>query len=211
MATISKKLKGEIQKFFPNLTGRSLRKLLMQNQQLLVEFNKRVNVHSYPVFSYETNKINLQNAQLPGVDLRHESLGDFDLREANLREAKLTGANLSGANLGGANLSGANLEGADLSGANLEGADLSGANLTGANLTGAKLTGACLNRTKLGATNLTGTDIEGVIDFTGAPKVAKQHLCITEQAIKAGSFSHEKEQAILEKIQEIQNLINSGR
>ena len=73
-----------------------------------------------------------------------ESLGHVDLSGLNLE-----GADLSGLNLIRANLSGANLEGADLSGAFLRYANLSGANLEGANIEGADLFDADLIGVKI--------------------------------------------------------------
>ncbi len=52
----------------------------------------------------------------------------------NLERADLSGVNLSNANLVSADLEEANLSNANLSGANLTNADLEEANLTGANL-----------------------------------------------------------------------------
>ena len=72
-------------------------------------------------------KLNLQYANLHGVDLRY----------ANLRGASLIGANLSGANLIGANLSDANLRGADMRNANLFRTNLRNANFYEALLEGA--------------------------------------------------------------------------
>lgn len=65
-----------------------------------------------------------------------------DLRGMNLAEASLINARLAGANLEGADLRKARLPSADLSGANLREADLRGASLHRANLIGADLRGA---------------------------------------------------------------------
>ncbi len=69
-------------------------------------------------------------------------LQDADLKGLDLRDARLNVAQLSGANLEGANLREARLNAADMRNCNLQGADLSGATLHRADLTGADLRGA---------------------------------------------------------------------
>lgn len=118
-----------------------------------------------------------------GVDWTGCDQAGRDLSGGLLFEARLTGANFAGANLSGADLASAVLTGANFSGANLSGAfldggpnfatqlaarganfagaDLSGtsmrnANLIGADLTGANLTGAVLRFSNLTQSNLTG-------------------------------------------------------
>lgn len=86
--------------------------------------------------------VDLEKADLRGVDLSNANLVRADLEKANLSGANLSGANLSGADLEEANLSGANLRGANFTGADLEDAIFTGADVTGANFTGAKLKGA---------------------------------------------------------------------
>lgn len=108
-------------------------------------------------------------ADLSGMDLRCEELGNSNLCGANLSGAKLWNANLididlSHANLSNANLYGANLRGANLRNANLCGADLRGADLYCADLHGADLSKAKLHYTELSYTNLTGVDFSDV-DF----------------------------------------------
>jgi hypothetical protein len=89
-------------------------------------------------------KIQLNEAHLPG---------------ANLREANLLGADLRGANLNSADLWGANLPGADLWGADLTEVDLTGANLTEADLSGANLNSADLRKTIFSGAHFGGTII----------------------------------------------------
>lgn len=85
--------------------------------------------------------VDLEKADLRGVDLSNANLVRADLEEVNLSGANLRGADLTGADLERANLSGANLRGANLPGADLEDAIFTGADVTGANFTGAKLKG----------------------------------------------------------------------
>ena len=78
--------------------------------------------------------LNLNDAQLPGVDLRHSNLIRTQLQRANLENAQLQGAKLIMADLSEANLKGANLREAKLIGANLKNTQLDGADLTHADL-----------------------------------------------------------------------------
>jgi uncharacterized protein YjbI with pentapeptide repeats len=87
--------------------------------------------------------VDLQGAQLRGIDLV-----SADLNDANLRGADLSGANLLDANLRGAELSKADLSDADLRYADLIEADLSDANLNGADLGDANLNNANLNNAR---------------------------------------------------------------
>ena len=129
-----------------------------------------------------TDKLNLSNRNLRGIDF-----SNFDLTRANLSGANLSGANLSGANLLWVNLLGANLQGANLREANLSRTQLSRANLSLVDLSGtnlsttylsrvllreANLSGANLSRTHLSEVNLSGANLSGAIlngaDLSGA-------------------------------------------
>jgi hypothetical protein len=74
----------------------------------------------------------LDDARLPGVQMRHTNLACARLPEAQLDRSDLTDADLRQADLEGAQLTGANLSSAYLQGANLSRTDLRGANLSGA-------------------------------------------------------------------------------
>ncbi|WP_165979712.1 pentapeptide repeat-containing protein [Kocuria rosea] len=100
-------------------------------------------------YPWPTQQINLNRAQLRGVDL-----SNADLEGANLREVSLHNADLSSANLKGADLRWATLTGSDLSEANLEGANLSKATLTNAYLPEANLQAARLNHAHLAGADL---------------------------------------------------------
>ncbi|MEO7840409.1 MAG: toll/interleukin-1 receptor domain-containing protein [Anaerolineales bacterium] len=120
--------------------------------------------------------INLYNADLRGVRLKEDAIGDEDLGEdpfgrinfsnanlveANLNNAYLLGAILFDANLKRANLSRANLNAALLGHAilrqaNLKHTSLRGVELNGAVLMGADLSGSDLTDAFLGEANLTG-------------------------------------------------------
>ncbi len=130
--------------------------------------------------------LNLQRAELGGLDLaceggQKQAADCADLTGANLAGAKLSDANLAGANLSGANLSRATLIGtslvdanlsfvdlsgaylpyADLSGADLSDADLYGANASFANLSAARLSHANLSHANLAGANLAGANLAG--------------------------------------------------
>ncbi len=83
--------------------------------------------------SLDAANIQLDNAFLPGADLKSVWIPQALLRKAVLIDADLTSANLYSANLYSANLSIAHLSFADLRDADLRDADLWGATLTGAN------------------------------------------------------------------------------
>jgi uncharacterized protein YjbI with pentapeptide repeats len=120
----------------------------------------------------DLHNANLRNIKLRDSYLRHTNFSLSDLRGANLSDSYLDGANFSNANLGNANLSSAELIGAflmnaDLSGANLRYADFShsilhSANLTGVDLRNADLTAASLIEARFEKANLTGCRIYGV-------------------------------------------------
>ena len=106
----------------------------------------------------------LSNADLNQVDLRNARLVRSDLSGANLNQAVLSGADLRTSNLRGTDLSVANLQSANLENADLSGADLYAADFNGADLNGAILTGVKINDTDLSASNLDGV-ISGQMIF----------------------------------------------
>ncbi|HWR83729.1 MAG TPA: pentapeptide repeat-containing protein [Candidatus Deferrimicrobium sp.] len=111
-------------------------------------------------------------ADLRGIDLMGDSLGEVNLPHAcmlfaDLRYADLQGANLQRAVLARARLDSASLVGANLQGANLKYADLQGAVLWNANLQGALLWNANLQGAHLLIANLQGADL-GNANLRGA-------------------------------------------
>ncbi len=86
--------------------------------------------------------INLEKANLEGIQLNRGILGAARLFEADLTKANLDKSYLQEAHLVKATLKNASLIGADLTGANLGGADLTEANLDSAKLRGSKLNSA---------------------------------------------------------------------
>jgi uncharacterized protein YjbI with pentapeptide repeats len=147
--------------------------------------------------THDTDRIDLQGANLTGANLRSANLADANMRWTNLsrvhagqanlagahfRSADLTKIDFSGANLSsasfrdaklpdaimpGANLTGARLYGADLTHADLTGADLTVAHSRGATFTGANLTAANFARADLGDVNMRLANLADA-NFTGA-------------------------------------------
>ena len=115
--------------------------------------------------------MDLNRADLSGLDLTGANFRSTTLREAQFVESELSGANFTKADLTGANLNDAILAGtilyaallhkADLTGAFLRWADLSRAVATHANFTGADLRRTHLARTNFEAANLTGVKVYG--------------------------------------------------
>jgi uncharacterized protein YjbI with pentapeptide repeats len=124
------------------------------------EFRSRLHVPSDPV-----SKVDLEEADLTGADLRRA-----DLEGANLGYVNLTGANLKRAFLWDVNLLGANLTHANLEDVNALGADLSNANFTGASLAG-----AFLRQTNLVASNFADADLRAA-NLEGAELGSAKHL-----------------------------------
>ena len=95
-----------------------------------------------------------------------------DLRGVDLRGANLTNANLRGADLSGANLSHATLIKADLSRANLQKANFTGADMTSCDMTMTYGRGAIFYKTKLCMAYLRYAQYKNAFfiecDFTGA-------------------------------------------
>ena len=102
----------------------------------------------------ESNRLNLSNTYLNGIDISGANFNGANLNKAKLHGAKLKGTKLSFAHLEGAELSEANLERADLFGAKLNGANLKKAKLIWTNLQTANLRGVNLERADLTEANL---------------------------------------------------------
>ena len=126
----------------------------------------------------------LQQINLPLIQLAQANLSRVNFREANLREANLSEATLHRADLSGANLSHARLTRTDLRGVNFRGANLSGADLSESRMVmesagrdasavqvqvgagrypalRANLSHALLSGAKLREANLLGADLSG--------------------------------------------------
>jgi uncharacterized protein YjbI with pentapeptide repeats len=99
--------------------------------------------------------MDLEDAEIPGINLSNSTLV-----RANLSGANLSKADLSGTNLGSSCLENTNLKQANLSGAILSNGSLMGANLTKANLSSADLM-AC------GLANINLTDARVVDTWFG--------------------------------------------
>jgi uncharacterized protein YjbI with pentapeptide repeats len=112
--------------------------------------------------------VNLEGADLSGVDLRRANLTDADLHGINLTEADLSGSDLRGANLRGANLRAAYLRATDIMGANLSAANLREANLRAAYLRTADLSLADLTGADLREANPRTLYDLGVVMLVGA-------------------------------------------
>ena len=136
----------------------------------------RIDVEKLLQIAGSSEKLNLSNKNLRGIDFKYMHLSRADLRGANLRGADLFNADLRGADLFNADLSNTNLSNtdlrdtdlrdADLSNTNLSGAYLSGANLSNTNLRyfnlrGAYLSGAYLSNTDLSNTDLSNFNLSG--------------------------------------------------
>ncbi|PZO20877.1 MAG: hypothetical protein DCF25_05855 [Leptolyngbya foveolarum] len=103
--------------------------------------------------------IDLDSANLHGINLSHVNLTSANLSRTYLRDANLTGSNLSSARLCDASLPGASLNDATLTCANLDGAILVSADFTGADLSGARLTGIDFKNVNLMDANLSGVNL----------------------------------------------------
>jgi hypothetical protein len=103
------------------------------------------------------------------LDLNQADLSGVNLTGVDLNGANLDNADLSDANLGGTNLSHADLDGVSLYRANLSNANLSGAHLYKAKLSNADLSGADLSDTYLDKVNLSGAI--GVTEHTLERKI----------------------------------------
>lgn len=121
--------------------------------------------------------IDLANANLANVNLNHAILTGADLRKATLDRGQFEAAHLKGTNLVGAKLFRANLRGADLIVADLTNAELNNVDFTGAELYRAQLIAADLQNTiaigsDLYRANFTGANLKNVDfragDLTGA-------------------------------------------
>jgi serine/threonine protein kinase/uncharacterized protein YjbI with pentapeptide repeats len=106
---------------------------------------------------------NLQGARLKGARLGYAQLWYVNLKNGKLDRTKLWNANLTGANLENAQLEGSNLYGANLRDVKLADANLKGALLENAFLQGANLAGANLQGANLAGANLENANLKGAI------------------------------------------------
>jgi uncharacterized protein YjbI with pentapeptide repeats len=112
----------------------------------------------------------LSNSDLSSVDLSAAYLSDVDLSNAYLNNTDLSDAIMSDANL-----SDAKVLAADLHHTNLIGADLSGADLFEANLSDASLSYADMRNASLSRANLSGADLSQA-DLSDAKRWTEKQL-----------------------------------
>ncbi|MDC0741598.1 DUF2169 family type VI secretion system accessory protein [Polyangium mundeleinium] len=107
------------------------------------------------------DRMELEGADLSGLDFSDRSLVGVDLRGAKLRGCRFVAANLTEALLSGSDLAGAVLDGAEL-----QAADLTDACIENATLKGAKVDGADLSNARGARARLDGIRGEGAL-FAG--------------------------------------------
>jgi uncharacterized protein YjbI with pentapeptide repeats len=106
------------------------------------------NAHVVRLLS-ESEIIPLSDLLFEGIDLQKADLEGINFVDAALTRAKLQGANLHGAKMLKANLQGANLQGANLQGADLRKTKMGESNLREANLQAAKMQEAEMQEAKM--------------------------------------------------------------
>ena len=111
--------------------------------------------------------VDLENADLSGLDFSGESLNGANLKNANLTNTDLSGVDLRDANLSGANLTGANIMNADAFNATFTRAQLVDANLRSLEAEYAHFNNANLRRADLSYGNFEHAHFIGT-DLTGA-------------------------------------------
>ena len=107
------------------------------------------------------------HAKLPGVNIANTDLTDAFFNYSDLSDAKFRNVNFNRTRFFAANLSGAKLQDAELTDTDFHNADLSGANLWRANLHGAIFQDAKLCRAWLESANLSNSGFLGA-DLSGA-------------------------------------------
>ena len=165
---------------------------LKSEEQKEKELKEKIDAHSKWIRNAGGERLNLDNADLRGMDLsgvifykaslNGTNFSGTTLRETNFSEAELKGANFSGAYLKRANFAdanvcdtvfenaeiacadftGAKLNFADLKNANCEHTNFAGANLSHARFVNANCRHAYFGDTK-GCANFKDSDLEGVI------------------------------------------------
>jgi uncharacterized protein YjbI with pentapeptide repeats len=134
------------EEFCPGRDGCILEVEIMTAEELLERY--AAGERDFSGIKFERS-IDLEDAQIPGINLSNSTMV----------RANLTDTNLSGANLSGANLGSSCLENTKLKRANLSRTILSNSTLVGADLTGADLTGADLMACGLANINLTNAKV----------------------------------------------------
>jgi hypothetical protein len=105
--------------------------------------------------------VNIDDANMAGVDLRAASFYEASMRNVDLSGAQLTYIQLKGADLTRASLQHASINASDLIGADFTGANLAGADFTGASLIRATLEDADLSASNLGNASLAEASVQG--------------------------------------------------
>lgn len=130
--------------------------------------NKRIDLNQTDLAGANLKGVMFRRVELHGADLRNANFREADLSEASLENANLRGAMLGLSNFKQANLSGADLSAVELIGGRLKEADLTNASLADADLRGVDLRRATLKGTSFKGTNLKGANLKGAVNLTQA-------------------------------------------
>jgi len=138
--------------------ARTLLALRRLDQDIKSDLNRKGNLLQ---FLYEAGLISKNRPKLDPII----NLNQADLNGINLSNAKLDGIDLSGANMSNAQLKNVSLNGADLSGVDLSNADISAAILEGTTLKNANLSHTNFSYADLSHTDLSYTNIKNAIMY----------------------------------------------
>lgn len=132
-----------------------LEKLKLFNlKDLIRKYGRHLNLQGADLKGIQLEKVNLKNA-----DLSYCQLQGANLKNANLKNVNLTQANLEGCNLVEANLFRANMTKTDLRRANLTQAELRETNLNFTFFRGAELWSASMWSVDVSMAHMEGTDL----------------------------------------------------
>lgn len=112
------------------------------------------------------DRVNLEYAFLPGIDLSGAQMFETRAAKANLLSANFQGAFLRSSDFQQSRLCQANFHRACLTGSDLTDADLENANLSASILMGVKFVRAKMKNANLRNADLTGADLTGAEDLT---------------------------------------------
>ena len=117
------------------------------------------------------DQLDLEDAQLEGLDLTSADFSSSNLKNAHLSGSKLDGAKFRIADVRGAEMSFASLMSADFWGSHVDGLDLHSSNVSEARFEGVSLGGANLRSAYLGGTQFVDARLRGA-DLRGAQFVS---------------------------------------
>ena len=156
---VPKEFRKRLMTYMGRTVGEKSLNTLKSEEQKEKELKEKIEAHSKWLRNAGGERLNLDGADLQGMDLSGVIFCKASLNGTNFRGATLRETNFREAELKGANFSGAHIKNANFADANVCETVFENAEIAGADFTGAKLNWADFKNANCESTNFAGTNL----------------------------------------------------